>query len=136
MTNDSRDSGLTTPMRFCLTCGPVEADVSACPSCSNQLLPTTPAESGLGHLQLNRLLASHPMRSVFEAQSPSERTTSLVHIFRIDWLNPVAPMERLSRIFRNFSALQQPNTVTVSGFAGAADGTVCLITTRPAGVPL
>lgn len=123
-------------MRFCLTCGPVDADVSGCPSCGSQLLPTTPAESGLGHLQLNRLLASHPMRSVFEAQSPAERTVSLVHIFRVDWQNPYFTMERLSRIFRNFSALQQPNTVTVSGYAGAADGTVCLITTRPAGVPL
>lgn len=123
-------------MRFCLTCGPTDTDGSACPACGNQLLPTTPAESGLGHLQLNRLLASHPMRSLFEAQSPAERTVSLVHIFRIDWQDPIAQMERLSRIFRNFSALQQPNTVTVSGYAGAADGTVCLITTRPAGVPL
>jgi serine/threonine-protein kinase len=123
-------------MRYCLTCGPTDADASACPSCGNQLLPTTPAESGLGHLQLNRLVASHPQRSVFEAQSPADKTISLVHIFRVDWQNPHASMERLGRIFRNFSALQQPSTVTVSGYAGAADGTVCLITTRPAGVPL
>jgi hypothetical protein len=123
-------------MRFCLTCGLVEDDGSSCPTCGNQLLPTTPAESGLGHLQLNRLLASHPLRSVFEALSPAERIVSLVHIYRIDWNDPVNSMERLGRIFRNFSALQQPYAVTVSGYAGAADGTVCLITTRPAGVPL
>ncbi len=123
--------------RFCLTCGPVVAsDTSACPTCQSQLLPTLPSESGLGHLQLNRLLASHPMRSLFEAQSPADKTTTLVHIFRIDWDEPLAQMDRLSRIFRNFSALQQPHMVTVSGYAGAADGTVCLITTRPAGVPL
>lgn len=123
--------------RYCLTCGPVaDPETSACPSCGNQLLPTLPSESGLGHLQLNRLLASHPMRSVFEAQSPADKTTSLVHIFRVDWDDPVEAMDRLGRIFRNFSALQQPHTVTVSGYAGAADGTVCLITTRPAGVPL
>ena len=123
--------------RFCLTCGPVvAADTSACPTCQSQLLPTLPSESGLGHLQLNRLLASHPMRSLFEAQSPADKTTTLVHIFRIDWDEPLAQMDRLSRIFRNFSALQQPHMVTVSGYAGAADGTVCLITTRPAGVPL
>jgi outer membrane protein assembly factor BamB len=123
-------------MRFCLTCGPVDSRTSACPACGNQLLPTTPAESGLGHLQLNRLLASHPLRSLFEAQSPAERTVSLVHIFRVNWQHPEPVMERLGRIFRNFSAIQQPNTVTVSGYAGAADGTVCVITTRPAGVPL
>ena len=122
--------------RFCLTCGPTESDTSGCPVCGSQLLPTLPSESGLGHLQLNRLLASHPMRSLFEAQSPADKTTTLVHIFRIDWESPAAQMDRLSRIFRNFSALQQPSTVTVSGYAGAADGTVCLITTRPAGVPL
>ncbi len=122
--------------RFCLTCGPTESETSACPVCGSQLLPTLPSESGLGHLQLNRLLASHPMRSLFEAQSPNDKTTTLVHIFRIDWESPTEQMDRLSRVFRNFSALQQPSTVTVSGYAGAADGTVCLITTRPAGVPL
>lgn len=123
--------------RFCLTCGPVaQSETSACPVCGSQLLPTLPSESGLGHLQLNRLLASHPLRSLFEAQSPADRTTTLVHIFRVDWEAPYPQMDRLSRIFRNFSAIQQPHTVTVSGYAGAADGTVCLITTRPAGVPL
>ena len=74
--------------RFCLTCGPTESETSACPVCGSQLLPTLPSESGLGHLQLNRLLASHPMRSLFEAQSPSDKTTTLVHIFRIDWESP------------------------------------------------
>jgi outer membrane protein assembly factor BamB len=123
--------------RFCLTCGPaVDPKSSACPVCSSLLLPTLPQESGLGHLQLNRLMASHPMRSLFEAQSPSDKTSTLVHIYRVDWNAPDAQMDRLGRVFRNFSAIQQPHTVTVSGYAGAADSTVCLITTRPAGVPL